>query len=212
MRIDRFCFNMFSVNTYVIWDEKSREAFVVDPGMINKTEELVLDNFISENNLTVKGIIITHFHIDHTFGCDYVKLTYNVPVFGHKSDKILAGKRAEQARLFGLSENIGAIEINQELDEGDEINVGTEKISILHIPGHSPGSIVIYAKESSFIISGDVLFKHSIGRTDLIQGNYSQLINGIIAKLCKLPLDTIVYPGHGPETTIGEEIKFNPYI
>lgn len=212
MKVAKFVFNMFSVNTYVIWNENTLDALIIDPGMINADDEKTFSDFVSENKLNITGIINTHFHIDHTFGCDYVKSRYNVPVSGHRADLILASRRAEQARMFGLSNNIGPLLIDNELNEGDILNLGDEKIHILHVPGHSPGSLVYYIPESGIILSGDVLFRQSIGRTDLVQGDYNQLINGISSKLLTLPAETVVLPGHGPATTIGDETTHNPYL
>ncbi len=212
MKIQQFVFNMFSVNCYIIWDETSLDAAIIDPGMIDDTENKHLDSFIASNGLHVTHIINTHLHLDHTFGTDYAKEKYNCPIEGHVAENILGQNRAAQARMFGIPLNLTPLTIDSPLNDGDTIKLGNETIEILHVPGHSPGSIVLYVPESGFIISGDVLFRTSIGRTDLTQGDYGQLVNGITKKLLTLPHDTVVYPGHGPSTTIGYEISHNPYL
>lgn len=212
MKIKSFTFNMFGVNTYLLWDEMSRETIIVDPGMISHDEQHLLDLFIKEKKLNPKHLINTHFHIDHAFGIGHIKTTYGLEPMGNIADEFLSSNFDAQARLFDLPITITNIKISQPLKEGDTISIGDERINVIHIPGHSPGSIVLYAPQAGVLISGDVLFKHSIGRTDLAQGNYHQLITGITNKLLTLPPETIVYPGHGPSTTINEEICYNPYL
>lgn len=212
MKIQRFTFNMFGVNTYVLWDGTTLEAAIIDPGMLDDSENAQIYGFIEKNRLQIKHIINTHLHIDHTFGIDHATAKYGCPVEGHPADDILGQNRSVQARMFGIPLNLPPVTVAKRLDEGDTVMIGDEPLNILHVPGHSPGSIVLYAPESGFIISGDVLFRSSIGRTDLTQGNYEQLISGISTKLLVLPEDTVVYPGHGPATTIGEEIAHNPYL
>lgn len=151
-------------------------------------------------------------HIDHAFGISYVKENYNLKLECNLEDQFLAQRLNEQANMFGLSILMLDLQIDVALKEGEKIQLGDEYIYILHIPGHSPGSVVLYAPQSNFIISGDVLFNTSIGRTDLPGGNYAQLINAINNKLMTLPDDVIVYPGHGPETSIGYEKQNNPYL
>lgn len=203
---------MFSVNTYILWNEVSRDAAIIDPGMTGQEEIDLLDNFILSNGLNITHIINTHLHLDHTFGDDYAKNKYGCPIEGHPAENILGENRAAQARMFGIPMELTPLTVDIPLNEGDTITIGTDTIKILHVPGHSPGSIVLHAQESGFIVSGDVLFRSSIGRTDLTQGNYAQLIFGINTKLLTLPADTVVYPGHGPFTTIGNEINNNPYL
>lgn len=212
MKIQKFTFNMFGVNTYILWDEASREAAVVDPGMIDEAEERVLDDFIKRNDLKVTHLINTHMHLDHTFGDRHIKKLYGVGVEGHQSDDFLGENLPAQARAFGIGQEVTPIEIERNLREGDKIMIGDEALEVLHVPGHSPGSLVLYAPKSRFLLAGDVIFKNSIGRTDLAGGNGPELIDGIQSKIMTLPPDTIVYPGHGPSTTIGSEATFNPYL
>ena len=212
MKVSRFTFNMFGVNTYILWDDISREALIVDPGMINEKEQKEIKAFLDANNLNLKHLINTHMHIDHAFGISYMKENYNLKLECNLEDQFLAQRLNEQAKMFGLPIPMSDLQIDKDLKDGEKIQLGDEHISILHVPGHSPGSVVLYAPQSNFIISGDVLFNTSIGRTDLPGGNYAQLINAINNKLMTLPDDVIVYPGHGPETSIGYEKQNNPYL
>lgn len=212
MKVSRFSFNMFGVNTYILWDDISKEAIIVDPGMINNNERKIIDNFIESNNLTLTHLVNTHMHIDHSFGVPYITQKYNLQLKCNENDQFLAGRFKDQADMFGLPIAVEDLTIAENLKDGDIISIGSEELHILQVPGHSPGSIVLYAPESGFIISGDVLFFSSVGRSDLPGGNHTQLIKGIQDKLLTLDSYTIVYPGHGPETTIGQEKVNNPYL
>lgn len=212
MKVNRFTFNMFGVNTYILWDDISKDAIIVDPGMINDEERFVIDRFIKSNNLKINYMINTHMHIDHSFGVAHIGQKYGLKLMGNSFDQFLAGRLKQQAMMFGLPISVDDLIIENNLREGDRLKIGDEEIIVMQIPGHSPGSIVLYAPNSGFVISGDVLFKQSIGRTDLPGGNYNQLIDAICSKLLTLPDETIVYPGHGLETTIKDEKLHNPYI
>lgn len=212
MKVNRFTFNMFGVNTYVLWDEQSKDAIIIDPGMINDNERHMFDCFIESNKLNPIHLINTHMHIDHSFGVVHVSQKYGLKLECNIADQFLAERLTNQAIMFGLTISIEDLIIGKNIHDGDKLKIGNEEILMLHVPGHSLGSVVLYAPDSSFIISGDVLFYKSIGRTDLPGGNYTQLIEGIKNKLLALPIETIVYPGHGQETTIGEELHNNPYL
>ncbi len=212
MNIIRFTFNMFGVNTYIIWDDISKDAAIIDPGMINEVETNEIDEFIKANKLRLKYLINTHMHIDHSFGVAYIKNKYGLTLMGNMNDQFLAERLTQQANMFGLPISVMDLVIEKELKDGDKLKIGEEDVIVKQVPGHSPGSIVIYAIDSNFIISGDVLFQRSIGRTDLPGGNYKQLIDAINCTLMTLPDDTIVYPGHGFETTIKDEKQHNPYL
>lgn len=212
MKVSRFVFNMFGINTYVMWDVDSLEAAIVDPGMIDDNERNALDSFIDRNNLKVKHLINTHMHLDHIFGNAYIKEKYGLEIKAHPEDNFLGLTLREQASHFHLPLQLTDTDLDVELHDGDTIYLGKEPIKILSVPGHSPGSIALYCPESNFVITGDALFKGSIGRTDLPRGNQSQLLHSIEKTLFKLPDDTVVLPGHGPETTIGFEKSHNPFF
>lgn len=212
MKVKEFTFNMFGVNTYIAWDEKSLEAAIIDPGMIDDNENQSLTDFIKENNLRPVHLINTHLHLDHTFGDSYVTDTYGLKLEANNGDAEFGLRRDVQARGFGLPFSPEPIEIDINLTDGDTIHIGNERLEVMTVPGHSPGSIVLYDCKGGILFSGDVLFRHSIGRTDLAGGNHRQLIEGIRQKLMTLPDGTIVYPGHGDPTTIGKERLTNMFL
>lgn len=212
MKIQSFEFNPFGENTYIIWDESSRKAAVIDPGMMNQQENNVVDKFLKDNKLTLKFILLTHQHVDHIFGVDYLRDKYDVKVFSHEADAPLGERRAEQARMFHLPFELSPFKPDILLSDGDCIKLGNEAIYALHAPGHSPGSLLYYIPSASMLITGDVLFRGSIGRTDLVGGNHNQLLLSIHNKILTLPPSTTVYPGHGPTTTIGQEMRSNPFF
>lgn len=203
---------MFGINTYVVVDEATKKCAVVDPGMIEPEEENALVNYIERNGLTVTHVINTHLHVDHAVGDKFVADKFKVPVLGHKSDETLGARMQQQAMMFGMREKLDAVSLTSYLEDGDKVKVGEGELDVLHVPGHSPGSIALYDPEGKYVIVGDALFDGSIGRTDLPGGDFRTLINSIRSKLLTLPDDTMVYPGHGPATTIGREKKYNPYL
>lgn len=212
MKVSRFIFNMFGVNCYVLWDPDTREAAIVDPGMADRAECDALDDFLTRNRLHATQLIDTHMHLDHIFGNLYVKERYGLPVRAAKADEFLGLTLNDQAARFRLPVKAEDHGIDMELKDGDVLHVGGEELRVLAVPGHSPGSIALYAPESGFVITGDALFAGSIGRTDLPGGDFATLVGSIRDKLLKLPPETVVLPGHGDETTIGRELKSNPYI
>lgn len=213
MKITPFEFNLFGELTYVMWDGHSGQAAIIDPGMSNPSEESVLSAFIAQHHLTVRYMLFTHLHIDHTFGSEFVKSTYGVGVTAHEADIPLGLARDNQARMFHLPVGtLPPLTVDHPVSHGDELMLGSEKIIVLHVPGHSLGSVAYYCPQSGFVVTGDALFQGSIGRTDLPGGNHSQLIRSITDRLLTLPESTVVYPGHGPATTIGREMRMNPYI
>lgn len=212
LKIKQFTFNMFGINTYVIWNPETGSCAVIDPGMINGKEQAEIDGFISKEGLVVNNLINTHMHVDHIFGDLYIKEKYGVDIAACKDDSFLGERSATQCRMFGLPDDMTAVGIDRELADGDTVDIGGEQVKVLAVPGHSPGSIVLYFPDSKWAVTGDVLFRRSVGRTDLVAGNHSQLIDGIKKKLFSLPDDVKVYPGHGEPTTIGEEKRENPFV
>lgn len=212
MKIAKFEFSLFGINTYVVYDPGSLECAIIDPGMSNDREREAVIGFIGRNNLKVTHLINTHLHIDHAVGNDFITRKYGVKTEAHKSDEPLGKQLQHQALMFGLDKDYDGVEISQYLEDGDVIKIGSGELKVLHVPGHSPGSIVLYDKADGFIIVGDVLFNGSVGRTDLPGGNHNSLISGIKSKLLVLPDSTEVFPGHGPATTIGNEKKYNPFL
>lgn len=211
IQIKIFTFNPFQENTYLLYDD-TKEAVLIDPGCFDKNEEEELDAFLKENELKLVRLLNTHSHIDHILGNWYVKNNYNLKLEAHKEDEFLAKNAKTHGLTFGLDMPEEAPEIDVYLNEGDQIKFGNSVLDIVHVPGHSPGSIVFYNKDEEFMIVGDVLFNDSIGRTDLPGGDYDLLAGGIKGKLFTMGDDMKVYPGHGPYTTIGKERRTNPFL
>ncbi|UFH33532.1 MBL fold metallo-hydrolase [Chryseobacterium sp. C-71] len=209
-QIQAFVFNFASENTYVLFNE-NKNAWLLDPGNMNEQESKAIEGFITENGLKIEKIILTHAHIDHVLGLQWAFDTYKVPVTMHEDDKEVLDMLQASGIRFGFQ--IPAVNVDLEyVNEDDELDFDGEKFKIYHVPGHSPGSVVYHNETQKFIISGDVLFEGSIGRTDLYKGNYEQLIEGIKTKLFILNDETQVFSGHGNPTTIGFEKEYNPFF
>lgn len=213
MKTARFEFNLFGVNTYIVWDPDTLEAAIIDPGMQTGEEEKALDDFIASRGLKPVHLINTHLHIDHTLGDEYVARKYNLALEAAAPDRFLGESRDGQARMFHL--NLGTLAplaIGRELADGDRISVGDGWLEVVAVPGHSPGSIALYSPSDRFVITGDALFRGSIGRTDLPGGDGDTLHRSIRSRLLSLPADTTVLPGHGPATMIATERSSNPWV
>lgn len=209
-QIQAFVFNFASENTYVLFNE-NKNAWIIDPGNMNEQETKAIENFIKENELKIEKIILTHAHIDHVLGLQWAFDTYKVPVTMHQEDQEVLDMLQASGARFGFQ--VPAVKVDTEyINEGDELDLDGEKFKIYHVPGHSPGSVVYHNETQKFMISGDVLFEGSIGRTDLYKGNYDQLIDGIKTKLFVLDDETQVFSGHGNPTTIGFEKHYNPFL
>ena len=211
MKIQKFTFNSFFENTYVIWDEQSLIAGVIDPGMAEEFEEEEIKSFISSHSLKIEYLINTHCHIDHLLGARFIKDEYNPTYLIPEKDLPLFKNAPIQAGIFEMDLKM-LPSCDEYLNEGDDIKFGNEMINCLFTPGHSPGEFCLYSKSSKFCITGDVLFRENIGRTDLYGGNYDVLINSIKTKLFMLPDDVIIYPGHGEPSSIGYEKQNNPFL
>jgi glyoxylase-like metal-dependent hydrolase (beta-lactamase superfamily II) len=211
MKIKRFEFNMFPVNCYVLCDETA-EAVIIDPGCYNEKERETLKEFIAKNDLKVTHLLNTHLHLDHIFGDTFVSREYNVPVEANQADEFWIEEAPKQSRMFGFHWNEEMTSVGKYLHDGDTVTFGNTKLEVIHVPGHSPGSVVFYCEADRCMFSGDVLFQGSIGRADLAGGNFDELKEGICSKLFTLSNDTIVYPGHGAPTTIGIEKAENPFF
>ncbi|MCW3160057.1 MBL fold metallo-hydrolase [Chryseobacterium oryctis] len=210
LQIQGFVFNFASENTYILYNE-NKNAWLIDPGNMNEQETQAIDNFITEKELKIQKILLTHAHIDHVLGLQWAFDKFKVPVNMHKEDKEVLDMLQASGVRFGFKVDPVNVEIEY-INEGDELNLDGEKFKIYHVPGHSPGSVVYHNEQQKFMISGDVLFEGSIGRTDLYKGNYEQLIDGIRTKLFVLDDETQVFSGHGNPTTIGFEKQYNPFF
>ncbi|PID28711.1 MAG: MBL fold metallo-hydrolase [Candidatus Cloacimonadota bacterium] len=188
----------FETNTILVWDEKSREAMLIDPSL--ESDRII--NFVDYNKLKIKYIVNTHGHGDHIGGNRFFKEKYNAPLLIHKNDAhMLPDNNKNMSALMGFE--LDSPSADTELQGGEELSLGDEKYKILHTPGHSKGSICILHKNHLF--AGDTLFRRGMGRTDLPGGSYDEIIYSIKNILFKLDPKTVVYPGHGPTTTIGDE-------
>lgn len=198
---------MLGCNCSIIGDEASREAIVIDPGEeIDRILEI-----LERHALTVKIIAITHAHIDHIGGAARLRSVTGAPIYMHREDSFLSDRLDMQAAWLGMEtpENPG---IDRPAREGDTLSVGSIEATVLHTPGHTPGSISLFLPAQNTLIAGDTLFRGSIGRTDLPGGDSAEIVKSIRGKLYTLPEDVIVIPGHGEKTTIGDERKSNPFV
>lgn len=210
INIKTFTFNSFQVNTYLLFDE-SKEGVIIDPACDSEQEFDTLIEFITENDIKLTKIINTHGHIDHIAGVERVADYYRIPFEIHNDDIFLLETAPQSAAIFGFDiESVRKPDVL--IKEGTPIKFGNSSLNTIHVPGHSPGSIVFHSEEDKFAIVGDVLFAGSIGRTDLPGGNYETLISGIKNKLITLPPETKVYSGHGPSSTIKQEHDTNPFL
>ena len=210
LQIKVLTFNAVQENTYLLFNE-FKECIIIDPGCYSDEEKEVFKVFIEKNELQPKMLINTHCHLDHVFGNKYVAETYQLALQIHKDEEEMLQMAPASGLMFNLPfDNYGGELIF--LKEGDTVSLRNDILKVIEAPGHSPGSICFYCEKQHFIIGGDVLFQNSIGRTDLPYGNHGDLVRNIKEKLFKLPENVKVYPGHGPETTIGSEIKENPYL
>lgn len=198
----------FQQNCTLIWDDATKVAAVVDPGGdLDRIEAA-----ITQQGVTVEKILLTHGHIDHAGGAAELKERLGVPVEGpHRADRFLLDSLPETGANYGL-DGARVITPDRWLDEGDEVTVGGLTFDILHAPGHSPGSVVFVSRDARFALVGDVVFKGSVGRTDLPGGDHGQLIDAIKRKVLPLGDDVAFIPGHGPTGTLGEERASNPFL
>lgn len=212
MKVVKFAFSLFGINTYIVYDPATGKCAIIDPGMINREEEEALVNFVKRNGLTVTHVINTHLHVDHAIGDKFSADTFKVPVLAHRDDEFLGTRLRQQALEFGIAECVDNVSISSYLEDGEKIKIGEGELTVLHVPGHSPGGIALYDKAGGYVIAGDSLFAGSIGRTDLPGGDTRTLVTAVKEKLLTLPPDTVVYPGHGPATTIAREAATNPFL
>lgn len=211
IKIKNLVFNPFQENTYLLFDEETKDCAIVDAGCYTPEEYQLLYKFIESNNLKPTMLINTHCHVDHVLGIGQLISKYNIPFKAHKNEDPIIADAVNHGKLFGFVLEQPPYP-TEYIKEGEEVKIGSSTLKIYDVPGHSPGSLAFHSPEDNFVVVGDVLFRGSIGRTDLPGGDYDQLINNIYKKLLVLDRDTVVYPGHGPSTTIGNEIMTNPFL
>jgi hydroxyacylglutathione hydrolase len=210
MEIFKFIFSPIEVNTYILVDD-SGDCAIIDCGCYNKEESERLENFIKEKRVNPALLLNTHCHLDHVFGNRFVLEKYGLRTFSSEFDEMNRKNASQHAMLFGITmkdppEPAGFITDNQ------KVFFGTTELTALHVPGHTSGSLAFYSEKNGCVFTGDALFAGSIGRTDLPGGNYDTLIKSIKNKLFILHPSTVVYPGHGDETSIEREMKSNPFF
>jgi len=210
INIKQFTFNAYQENTYVLFDETG-ECVIIDPGMYDGAEQNELVQFITAAELKPVMLLNTHCHIDHVFGNKFVFDQWGLKPQFHQGElpvlQAVPGYAPQMGMHYELSPEPDAF-----LSESGEINFGNSKLTLIFAPGHSPAHLCFYSEANNFLIGGDVLFYQSIGRTDLPGGNHEQLLNSISENLLILPAETKVFPGHGKSTTIGFEMKHNPFL
>jgi len=210
MEIFRLVFSPIEVNTYILAD-KSGDCAIIDCGCYNQEERDELSDFLSSKNLKPVLLLNTHCHLDHIFGNGFMLEKYNLRTLSGEADEIIRKGAVQHAGIFGLkmdpSPDPGGF-----LSDRQIITFGGNELMALHVPGHAPGSFSFYSKKDECVFTGDALFSGSIGRTDLPGGSSETLINSIKNQLFTLPGNTVVYPGHGSETTVEKEIKTNPFF
>ena len=204
--------NPFGMNCYILWSAPAGECIVIDPGMMMQSEKDMITSFIDGNNLTVKHLLLTHCHVDHACAATWLAQHYGVPIEAGEQEKVIADQLPLQAARFGLKIDTTPLIIDKTIAEGDTIDFAGETINVLDTPGHSPGSRSFYCPDSAVVFTGDAVFQSSIGRTDLLGGSFMVLIESIKSKILTLPLDTVIAPGHGETTTVGDEKIYNPYL
>ena len=202
-------FNPIQENTYVLWDE-TNECVVIDAGNSSPREDAALDNFIAEHGLKPVLAANTHGHFDHTLGVEHLKQRYGIPFALSSKDAFLLENAATSGSIFGVK--VGAMPtVERDLDGEQEIRFGKTSLRVLRTPGHTPGHVAFFDEGSKSLFTGDTL-RESIGRTDLPGGDYSWIMRSILDVLVPLGDEVHVYPGHGPESTIGHEVLYNPFI
>jgi hydroxyacylglutathione hydrolase len=210
MNIKTFTVNGFAENSFLLYDE-TLECLIIDPGFYEQQEKESLLRFITENKLIPVKVLNKHCHVDHILGNRFVCEQFHIPLSTHKEDQFLLDRASQMGEIFGFKvESSPAVDTY--LSDGETVKFGNSEIKVLHTPGHSPGSLSFYNEQDGFVIVGDVLFAGGIGRTDLPKGDYKTLISSIVNKLLILPAETVVFPGHGPSTTIRHEYDTNPFL
>ena len=210
LSIESLVFNAFQVNTYLVRNENGN-CLVIDPAFYSPEEISSFDHYISSAGLNVIGQLNTHCHVDHVLGVKHMQTAYSCPLRAHPNESGLLNNAPLMGEVYGLIvEPLSGID--NAISENESIAIGEDKLRSILVPGHSPGSLSFYSAEAGFVVTGDALFQGSIGRTDLPGGDYDTLISSIRNNLLTLPPETIVYPGHGDPTTIGEEVSNNPFL
>ena len=212
INIQRFEVNPLQENCYVVSDD-SRECVIIDCGAYYDEESIAIDNYLRKQQLKPVHLLATHGHLDHNFGNAHLFRQYGLKVEICAGDQQLVERLPQQAAaLFGMEISDDQPPVGRLLNDGDSITFGQHTLQVIQTPGHSHGSCLFYCKEEGVVFSGDTLFRMSIGRTDFPEGSWQQMEQSLAKIAGTLPKDTVVYPGHGPQTTIADELQYNPYL
>ena len=212
LKVKRFECNMLSENCYVVSDE-THECVIIDCGAFYPEEGQAVVGYIRAAGLMPRHLLCTHGHFDHCMGNGYIYREFGLKPEVHADDEFLMVKMQQQTSdILGVDIALDVPPVGRYLTADDLISFGSHQLSILHTPGHTPGGIIFYCSEEQTAFSGDTLFRMSIGRTDFERGSYSQMMDSLQGVVAKLPPATTVYPGHGPQTTIADELRYNPYL
>ncbi|MCH2198540.1 MAG: MBL fold metallo-hydrolase [Flavobacteriales bacterium] len=206
----KFTFNAFAENTYLLYDE-TKQAIIIDPGMMDNSEERLMLNAIAEEELNPVKVVLTHGHIDHVLGVDFCMKKFGIPLVSHKKALPTIGMAEQVSRMYGLPFTT-CPDPTEFIEEGEQLTFGNSSMDVLFVPGHAPGHVAFVDHDGKKVIAGDVLFQGSVGRVDLPGGDAPLLAKSIQEKMYALPDEMIVYCGHGPETTIGIEKQSNPFV
>lgn len=210
MKVACLQFNPIQENTYIAWDD-TLECAVIDAGNSNDRENTALRNFISQHGLKPVLAVNTHGHFDHVLGVEWLKQTYGIPFALSSKDRFLLDGAEVGGTVYGVK--IGSMPtVDLDLDKQEEVRFGHTVLQVIPTPGHTPGHVSLYEPESKTLFTGDTLFRESIGRTDLPGGDYSWIMRSILDRIVPLGEEVRIYPGHGPESTIGHELLYNPFI
>ena len=211
INIRTFQCNMLQENCYVV-NDNTREAVIIDCGAFYDSERQAIVDYCRSNQLTPRYLLCTHGHFDHIFGCDTISKAFGLKASLHPDDNIIYQNIERSCQEFMGTGYGRTLPPTVALNDGDIIRFGNHQLQVLHTPGHSPGSVIFYCQEENVAFSGDTLFRMSIGRTDLEFGSWTDMMQSLQTVVAHLPADTVVYPGHGPHTTIASELAMNPYL
>jgi len=212
MNIKRFVVNPLGENCYLLWDE-SLECAIIDCGAWDASRVEKITQFIEDNHLTPRLALQTHMHFDHVLGLPFLYKRYALQPLCHRLEQQIYDDAPDMVHsVFQLDMSVTLVPVLRYLEDGEEVSFGHTTLRVIHTPGHTPGGLMFYQSESKVLFSGDTLFMGSVGRTDFSNGNMDQEIRSIQTRVLTLPDEVVVYPGHGPSTTIGDERRTNPYL
>lgn len=213
LKIQHFVFNRFYENTYILYDDESLEALIIDPGMADAVQDGEVDDFLAVNALRLKAIACTHLHVDHILGARHIIGKYGVPLLANPADLKMDHDDVARARELGYADRVPSpVKISEPITDGSAIRVGRHRLRVIAVPGHTPGSVAFYSEAHGVLFDGDTLLNGRIGMTNVDGADPAIMVPNIKAKIMTLPDETVVYPGHGLQTAIGLERRYNPYV